>query len=78
MGTTFWVVRAGKVFTGIYLVLLVVELLKGSTLAQALLFALSWSVISTSIFISSRLYYTRKGQPCALCNDTSETNNKTP
>jgi len=70
MGFRFWIVRAVKVFVGITTILFVVELLKQHSIQESAIFALMWSTITTAVFIGSRIYQSRKGVECALCNDT--------
>jgi len=35
-------------------------------------FALTWSAISTIIFVGTRMYYVSRGRNCPLCNDLPE------
>jgi len=76
MGYKFWIIRALKVFFGVSVTLFIVQLLKQQTIEDAILFAVSWSLLTTSIFIFSRIYQSRKGVECALCNDTPDSKNK--
>ncbi|WP_416305054.1 hypothetical protein [Neptunicella sp. SCSIO 80796] len=69
MGITFWIKRTLTVFVGVVAVLFIVELLKGHAFADAIEFALLWGLITTAIFTATRLYYSRKGVACALCDD---------
>ena len=77
MGTKFWIKRTLVVFISVLAILFIVELLKGHSLMDSLLFSLLWSALSTATFIATRLYYSRKGVACALCQDTQDSN-KTP
>ncbi|HET8901312.1 MAG TPA: hypothetical protein VFM84_05165 [Holophagaceae bacterium] len=72
MGARFWIRRSFLVLTGIFLVLLLVERLKGHPWRGALAFSGLWALISASIFIGTRLYYSSKGEACPLCKDTPE------
>jgi len=76
MGFKFWFVRALKVFLGVAVLLFIVELLKEHSVQESLIFALTWSFITTAIFIGSRLYQSRKGVECALCNDIPNKSDK--
>ena len=76
MGFKFWLVRALKVFLGVAALLFIVELLKQHSAQESLIFAFTWSFVTTAIFIGSRLYQSRKGVECALCNDTPEKSDK--
>ena len=72
MGARFWVRRFCVVYAGIFAVLLLVERLKGHPWRGALAFSGLWALISASIFIGTRLYYSSKGEACPLCKDTTE------
>ncbi len=72
MGAKFWSVRLLKVFLGVFLVLMLVEILKGHGVGNAVYFALLWAFVSTLVFALVRLYYLRRGQHCELCGDTPE------
>jgi len=69
MGYKFWFKRALKIFTGVLVILFIVQLLKQHSLEDAIIFSVVWSFITTFVFISSRLYQSRKGVECTLCND---------
>ena len=51
MGFKFWFVRALKVFLGVAALLFIVELLKQHSVQEALIFACTWSLITTTVFI---------------------------
>jgi len=76
MGIKFWLIRALKVFFAVTIVLFIVELLKQYSVKKALIFAVTWSFLTTAVFIASRLYQSRKGIECALCNDIPESDDK--
>ena len=76
MGHKFWVFRATKVFIVILAILFIIQLLKQHSIEDAIVFALTWSFLTTSVFIGSRLYQSRKGVACELCNDTPESTDK--
>jgi hypothetical protein len=76
MGYKFWAIRALKVYIGVLIALLIIELLKQHTIENALIFAVTWSFITTSVFIVTRLYQSRKGLECALCDDTPNSKEK--
>jgi len=77
MGLKFWLKRFIKLFLGIAVLLFIVEIIKQHTIENALIFAMTWSFISTSIFIVTRVYYSNKGVDCSLCNDTLKSESKT-
>lgn len=70
MGTTFWIRRALTVFALAAAVLFVVSLLKGRGVADAVAYSATWAALSTAVFVTGRLYQSRRGQACALCQDT--------
>jgi hypothetical protein len=70
MGYKFWIIRAIKVFTGVLILLFSVQLLKQHSVENAIMFAITWSFLTTSVFIGHRFYQSRKGIKCVLCNDT--------
>lgn len=78
MGYKFWIIRSFKVFIGIFFLLFIVELLKQHSIENSILFAGTWSFFTTLVFIGSRIYQSRKGVECALCNDTPDSGDKTP
>ena len=73
MGCKFWIIRALKVFIGVLILLLIVQLLKQNSINDSIVFACSWSFLATLVFISTRFYQSRKGIECTLCNDTVAT-----
>ena len=70
MGFRFWFVKTVKIFLVITVLLFIVQLLKQHSSQDSLIFAIMWSAITTAVFIGSRVYQSRKGVECALCNDT--------
>ncbi len=76
MGFKFWVIRAIKVFVSVVILLFIVEQLKGHSVQYSILFSILWAFLSTSAFIGSRIYQSRKGVVCELCNDIPEQEDK--
>jgi hypothetical protein len=74
----FWIIRALKVFTIVFILLFIPELLKQHSIEDSVLFAVTWSFLGTLVFIGSRLYQSRKGMECALCNDIPDPDDGTP
>ncbi len=72
MGRAFWIKRFLVVAVGVFFLLTLVELVKGHELVAALTFGLGWGVITSAIFTAARLYRSRRGETCAICNDTPE------
>lgn len=71
MGSVFWIKRFLLVALVVFAVLTAVELLKGHDRVQAVLFGLGWGVLASALFTVTRIYRSRKGQHCAICNDTT-------
>jgi len=69
MRLSFWIKRFAVVFTGIFLVLLAVGMMKGRPLRQVTIESLVWSAVATSLFVATRLYHLSKGRRCELCQD---------
>ena len=67
MGTAFWVRRFLFVFGLAFLGIATGQLIQGRTFKYSLTQALFWAAISASIFTGSRIYQSRKGRHCALC-----------
>jgi hypothetical protein len=76
MGFKFWLTRYLKVFFGVAVLLFIVQMLKQHSLQESIIFSVIWPFITTSIFIGSRVYQSRKGVECALCNDTPNPESK--
>jgi hypothetical protein len=72
MGRMFWIKRFLIVALVATAILTAVELLKGHELVQAFLFGLGWGVLASAVFTVTRIYRSRKGQHCAICNDIPE------
>lgn len=70
MGIALWIRRFLWVFCLAFGALLCVHLVRGHELNYALSDSFLWGIISANIFIFSRIYPSRQGQQCALCNDT--------
>jgi hypothetical protein len=77
MGYKFWVVRAFIVFNIVFVLLFIPELLKQHSIEDSVLFAAMWSFLGTLAFIGSWSYQPRKGMEFALCNDITDTDDKT-
>ncbi|WP_133406512.1 hypothetical protein [Parashewanella tropica] len=72
MSLKFWFLRATKVFTVVFLLLWAVYYFKDYETYHAILAAAIWSFIATSVFICTRLYHSKNGNSCSICNDTPE------
>jgi hypothetical protein len=73
MPRSFWIKRFLTVVSGVFLVLLAVGQLKDRPGRQAVTESAGWAGISSTIFLATRVYYSRRGQPCELCGDTPGT-----
>lgn len=73
MGALFWLRRFLTVLIFAFVIIGGVEILKGHSLAHAATHGAIWAAISASIFTVARFFQARRGQHCALCNDTPET-----
>lgn len=73
MGRAFWIKRFLFVAVVAFAFLTAVELLKGHELVQALSFAFGWGVLASAVFTGTRIYRSRKGQRCAICDDIPKT-----
>jgi len=73
MNTLFWIRRfAIALICAFVLIALGQVLLRGRPLDIAIPHALSWAIITASIFIGTDVYRSRRGQHFALCGDTPE------
>ena len=68
----FWVKHFLFVASLAFLILLGVELVKGHGWKGAIQFASLWSLISASVFIGTRIYYSSRGVGCPLCDDLAK------
>jgi hypothetical protein len=74
MGKKFWVLRFFKVYVGVFILLFVIHLIKGNEILESFYFAIIWAFLSTSVFVGSRVYQSKKGIACELCNDIPKKN----
>lgn len=72
MKTPFWIKRFSVVFVGAFSLLLVVNLLKKRSLESAAAESAVWAGATAAVFVTARIYQSRRGQHCALCRDTPE------
>lgn len=72
MGATFWIKRYFVVLCGAFVIISGAQLLKGNDLSYSFIHGGIWAFITASIFVASRIYQSRKGQHCAICQDTPE------
>ncbi len=72
-GTIFWIRRFAMIYAGALTVISVAQLLKGHSAAYSFTQGAIWGLISTTLVIALRLYKSRRGEACAVCNDTPVT-----
>ena len=72
MGAAFWIRLFILVWTAAFVLIAGAQTLKGHDLPYALTQGLLWATISAGIFTGGRLYQSRRGQHCAICQDTPE------
>jgi cell division protein FtsW (lipid II flippase) len=72
MKPNFWIKRFFVIFIGAFLILLVVGLFKKRSLERAIAESAVWAGLTAVVFVTARIYQSRKGQHCALCRDTPE------
>jgi len=72
MGNRFWLTRFLTVLTGAFIVITVVQLIKGHDRGFALSEGAFWGLIAAAVFTAARMVQSRRGQYCALCADTPD------
>ena len=72
MGTWFWIRRFFTVLAISFVIIAGAHVLRGRSAKYAVSEGLVWGLITSAIFISTRLYRSGKGQHCAMCADTPE------
>jgi hypothetical protein len=73
MPISFWIKRFLVMFTGVFVILLAVALLRDRAMARAVSESALWAGIATAVFIASRIYHLRRGRHCELCGDSPDT-----
>ncbi|HTL97761.1 MAG TPA: hypothetical protein VL181_03050 [Holophagaceae bacterium] len=72
MGARFWIKRFLAVYATAFLILAISEWIKGHGWRGGRVFSAEWALITASVFIGTRLYYSSQGVACAICKDTPE------
>ncbi len=72
MGLSFWIRRWFTVLLGTFAVIGLAQAVKGHTWIYALREAVIWAPITATVFAVGRFLQARRGQHCALCQDTPE------
>ncbi|MBK0392458.1 hypothetical protein [Ramlibacter algicola] len=69
MGTAFWIRRFAFMFVIAFVITGGSQLLRGRAVEASLEHGLLWGLVSAAVFVGGRLYQSRRGRHCALCND---------
>lgn len=72
MGASFWVRRFALVFVAALVIIAGAQLSKGNSVDYSLTQGWIWGAISASVFTTTRMYQSRRGQHCAICRDAPE------
>ena len=72
MGTNFWIKRFLIILLGAFVIISTAQLLKGRSLPYSTTQGAIWGLITATIFTVGRMYQSRRGQHCAICQDTPE------
>ena len=70
MPLSFWIRRTVTVFALVAGVLFAVRMLRGDAAVDAVTYSALWAALTTTVFISARVVQSRRGQHCAVCQDT--------
>ena len=70
MGPGFWIRRFFTVFLGAFTIIALAQALKGHPWSYALREGALWGALSAAVFTATRFFRARRGQPCAICQDT--------
>jgi hypothetical protein len=73
MGTAFWIRRFLLVFGIAFSAIVSAHILRGHELVFSLTESAVWAMISAYVFVIARIYQSRRGNHCSLCNDIPET-----
>ena len=72
MPLSFWIKRFLFIFSLVVASLLCVYLIRGKTVTTAVSEAVLWAAISATAVIVTRLVRLRRGEKCAMCQDSPE------
>lgn len=70
MGKAFWIRRYLTAFVVAACLIGGSQLLRGHTVGYSVTHGLIWGAISSTVFVATRMYYSRRGYVCAMCQDT--------
>jgi hypothetical protein len=63
-----WIVQYLFAVVSMFALLMVVDLLRGETLARAWPSALAWAAVASAIFIGTRYRNMKRGIACGVCD----------
>lgn len=69
MGAGFWIRRFFVVCAAAFVVIACAQLVQGASVSYSVGHASLWAVASAGVFTATRIYHSRRGRRCALCND---------
>ena len=72
MGKAFWIKRFLAVLIGAFVVISAAQMLKGHDWQYSAMQGAIWGVITATVFTVARIFQSRRGQHCAICEDTPE------
>ena len=69
MSKTFWIRRFFTVLTGAFVIITAAQAFKGHDWSYSVGQGAFWGLVTAALFTATRLYWSRRGRHCALCND---------
>lgn len=70
MGAGFWIKRFVTMLGGAFIVIGAAQMLRGHGLHDSAVQGAIWGVVAASVFTVARIFQSRQGQRCAICQDT--------
>lgn len=72
MGKAFWIRRFLVVWGLAFVVVALSQILKGREPIYAVTEGGRWGLLSAAVFVTARVWQSRRKQHCAICRDTPE------
>lgn len=72
MGKAFWIRRFFFVWGLAFVVIAMAQVLKGRELMFAVAEGARWGLLASMVFVTARVWQSRRKQHCAICRDTPE------
>lgn len=72
MGKAFWVRRFFVVWGLALVVIALAQIVKGHEVSVAVAEGGRWGLLSATVFVTARMWQSRRKQHCAICRDTPE------